>query len=241
MNRTIAIIPARGGSKGIPKKNIAPFCGYPLIDHVMFAAEWSNVTEAYVLTDDIDIFNEIGRFKLKHLANKIIPLTRNPENAKDNSTTESVLLEFINGYRKGLSLEDTDDIILVQCTNPFLIPTYINGAMGMMTESRYDSIVSCSRLNRFLWKKNEAGEAKPINYKYWERPFRQDFKSEIYVENGSFYLNSVGNIKAFGTRLSGRIGIYEMPDFTAIELDNASDWITAEKIFDHYHNEAKNA
>ncbi len=95
----------------------------------------------------------------------------------------------------------------------------------------YDSILSCCRMNRFLWHRDEQWGANPINYSIWNRPFRKDFKSDVFVENGSFYLSSIANIKYYHNRISGKIGIYEMPEWTATEIDSEIDWHMAEKIY----------
>ena len=86
-------------------------------------------------------------------------------------------------------------------------------------------MLTCVRQKRFFWKEN--GEA--INYYFRNRPRRQDFDG-ILMENGAFYINSVKNILADNNRLSGKIVVHEMEEFTAVELDEPDDWIIAEML-----------
>jgi N-acylneuraminate cytidylyltransferase len=85
------------------------------------------------------------------------------------------------------------------------------------------------RTKRFFWNENGT----PINYDYKNRPRRQDFDGML-MENGAFYISSIGNIKKYKNRLSGKIAIYEMPEYTAIEIDEEDDWIIAEKLMQKY-------
>ena len=78
---------------------------------------------------------------------------------------------------------------------------------------------------RFFW--NSDGTSK--NYDYKNRPRRQNFDGML-MENGAFYINTVANIKSSGNRLSGKIGIYEMPEYTAAEIDEPDDWIVLENL-----------
>jgi N-acylneuraminate cytidylyltransferase len=234
LSKTIAIIPARGGSKGIPKKNIKLFCGKPLIYYVLSVLQQSiGVDNIYVSTDDAEIIKNVLEIRERHYFKKVFPIVRSKENSSDKSTSESVLEETINQLKfiNDNYINDDDKIILVQCTNPFLRVFDIEQAMFMINYQHYDSIISCCKMKRFLWKENDKGIAEPINYKYWERPFRQEFDSKIFLENGSFYINSVANIKRFHNRLSGRIGIHEMPEYSATEIDTEDDWILAENIY----------
>ena len=88
----IAFVPARGGSKSIPSKNIKSFCGKPLIFWCLQELQNSNVDEIIVATDSVEIKDVVNTFKFS----KVKVYDRKEENAKDNSSTESVMLEYIN-------------------------------------------------------------------------------------------------------------------------------------------------
>jgi len=112
---------------------------------------------------------------------------------------------------------------LVQVTCPLTQTIDFENAYQKYVNGQYDSLLSVARIKRFLWNENGI----PINYDYRHRPRRQDFEG-VLMENGAFYLNTVRNIKTFGNRLSGKIATYEMPEFTAIDIDEPEDWIIAE-------------
>ena len=123
------------------------------------------------------------------------------------------------------NMPDTTCFILAQITCPLTTSEDFDNALNMYSSGDFDSILSCARLKRFFW----SDEGVPINYDYTNRPLRQQFKGTL-MENGAFYINSVGNIKKAQNRLSGKIGVYEMPEYTAIDIDEEDDWISAEKV-----------
>ena len=215
---TIAFIPVRGGSKSIPLKNIKPFCGKPLVCWNIEALErCSEVDEIIVATDS----DKIEKVVISQPYKKTKVYRRSAENAVDTASTESVMLEYIN-YAQ---LSTKDIFMLVQATSPLTETINFSEALKMYAMGEYDSILTCVRNYRFFW--NEDGTS--INYDYRNRPRRQNFTGML-MENGAFYINTVSNIKASGNRLSGRIGIYEMPEYTATEIDEPDDWTVLEHI-----------
>ena len=220
--KTIAFIPVRGGSKSIPLKNIKPFCGKPLVCWNIEALEkCSEVHEVVVATDSDEIWNTVEKRKYK----KTRLYRRSPENANDTASTESVMLEYISHAK----LEGDTIFMLVQATSPLTESRHFTEALQMYTEGDFDSIITCVRNYRFFW--NEDGTS--MNYDYMHRPRRQNFKGML-MENGAFYINTVRNILSNGNRLSGKIGIYEMPEYTATEIDEPDDWTILENLM-HKH------
>lgn len=216
--KTIAFIPVRGGSKSIPLKNIKLFCGKPLVCWNIEALEnCPMVDEVIVATDSDEIWNTVENQKYK----KTKLYRRSEENACDTASTESVMLEYIN-YAQ---LPDDDIFMLVQATSPLTETKHFTEALQMYNKAQYDSIITCVRNYRFFW--NEDGTS--MNYDYMNRPRRQNFNGML-MENGAFYINTVGNVKENGNRLSGKIGIYEMPEYTATEIDEPDDWIILENL-----------
>ncbi len=214
----IAFIPARCGSKSIPFKNIKDFCGKPLIYWNLNALQKStNIDKIFVATDCEKINKIVNSFGFS----KVDVYDRDPQNANDTSTTESVMLEFIQKSDFG----DDDFFFLVQATSPFTQAKDFELALARLIHEKADSLLTCARIKRFFWKE----DGTPINYDFIDRPRRQDFKG-ILIENGAFYINRIGNIKKYKNRLSGKIAIYEMPEYTYIELDEEDDWIIAEKL-----------
>lgn len=223
MGKVIAFIPARGGSKSIPLKNIKLFCGKPLIYWNLKAIEDSStIDEVIVATDHETIASTINSFNFK----KTKIYNRDPQNAQDTSSTESVMIEYIE--KSGLSPDSL--FILVQLTSPFTRSEHFENAITNLRASNADSLLTCVRNKRFFW--NPEGQA--INYNYQNRPRRQDFEGML-MENGAFYINTVQNILTSRNRLSGKIIPFEMPEYTAVEIDEEEDWIIAESLMKRYN------
>lgn len=216
--KTIAFIPVRGGSKSIPLKNIKPFCGKPLVCWNIEALEGCDLIDEIIVATDSD---KIEETVLAQSYKKTKIYRRSAENACDTATTESVMLEYIN-YAQ---LPQKDIFMLVQATSPLTETQHFTEALGIYLKGQYDSMLTCVRNYRFFW--NEDGTSK--NYDYMNRPRRQNFKGEL-MENGAFYINTVSNILKSGNRLSGKIGIYEMPEYTATEIDEPDDWTILENL-----------
>ena len=225
MGKVIAFIPVRGGSKSIPLKNIKLLCDKPLVCWNIEALETcSSVDKVVVATDSDDIWKTVEScdYKKTHL------YRRSAQNASDTATTESVMLEYIE-YAQ---LEKDDVFMLVQATSPLTEAVHFREALQMFGEGKYDSILTCVRNYRFFW--NEDGSS--MNYDFLNRPRRQNF-SGMLMENGAFYINTVGNILSNGNRLGGKIGIYEMPEYTSTEIDEPDDWMILEKLMRKYKTE----
>lgn len=214
----IAFIPARGGSKSIPLKNIKPLCGKPLICWSIEALERCGAVDEIVVATDSDRIAETvaGRGYRKTKVYR-----RSAGSASDTASTESAMLEYINHA----ALPPDDVFMLVQATSPLTETSHFSEALGMYGSGKYDSILTCVRSYRFFW--NEDGTS--ANYDYRNRPRRQDFAGGL-MENGAFYISTAGNILRSGNRLSGRIGIYEMPARTAAEIDEPDDWTLLESL-----------
>lgn len=216
--KVISFIPVRGGSKSIPLKNIKLFCGKPLVCWNIEALEACDLVDEVIVATDSD---EIWSVVREHNYKKVNLYRRLDQNSTDTSSTESVMLEYI----ETTDLNPNYIFLLVQATSPLTQPCHFFEALISYSSGKYDSILSCVRNKRFFWDNN----GNSINYDYKNRPRRQDFKG-LLMENGAFYISTVGNIIESGNRLSGMIGVYEMPDYTGIEIDEPEDWVVAETI-----------
>lgn len=223
--KVIAFIPVRGGSKSIPLKNIKPLCGKPLVCWNIEALEaCPQVDEVIVATDSDEIWKTVEGRDYK----KTKLYRRSAENACDTASTESVMLEYIK-YAK---MPEDDLFMLVQATSPLTESVHFSEALQKYSTEDYDSMLTCVRNYRFFW--NEDGSS--MNYDYMNRPRRQNF-SGMLMENGAFYINTVGRILSNGNRLGGKIGIYEMPEYTATEIDEPDDWMILEKLMKKYKSD----
>lgn len=218
----IAFVPARCGSKAIRLKNIKLFCGKPLIYWSLLSLENATfVDKVYVATDCSEIVEVVEGFNFS----KVNIYIRDKENAQDESSTEAVMLEFLNKN----SFKNDDLFMLVQATSPTTTSDDFNQAIKKLKVLDKDSILSVVREKKFFWGDDE----KPINYDYKNRPRRQDFKG-ILLENGAFYINRVSNILRDKNRLSGDICFYEMQDYNMIDIDEQIDWAIAEEYMREY-------
>ncbi|WP_278599120.1 acylneuraminate cytidylyltransferase [Bacteroides nordii] len=214
----IAFIPVRGGSKSIPLKNIKSFCGKPLVCWTIEALEACKLVDEIIIATDSE---QIQKVVLSFGYTKVKIYRRSSESASDTAATEWVMLEYINYAR----LSNNDIFMLVQATSPLTETSHFNQALKDYLKGGYDSMLTCVRNYRFYWCSNGISK----NYDYKNRPRRQDFAGEL-MENGAFYINTVQNIVESGNRLSGKIGIYEMPEYTATEIDEPDDWMILEHL-----------
>ena len=210
--RVIALIPARGGSVSIPKKNIKPLAGRPLIDWVIKPAIHSGIfAEIYVSTDDGQIAKIAEECGAKvHW--------RAPETATSTASTESAILDFVNAH------PNFDILCLIQATSPFIAPDDFIQGMELMETAEADSLVTAVRTHRFLWSiDGKTQEATAKNYDPIKRPRRQDWNGEL-IENGAFYLTRKAVLQKHKCRLGGKMVCLEMPEHTLTELDSLIDW-----------------
>ena len=220
MASIIAFIPARGGSKGIPYKNIKNFSGKPLIVHTIeYALASKLVDEVVVSTEDSNI-SEISNIA----GAKVI---RRPKNlATDTATTESVIEHFLDELSEKPKL-----IILLQPTSPIRPKKSLDNAINHFIKHKFDSLLSISPTFHFFWKTNKNQTAHP-EYDYLNRPRRQDMKSKDmkYLENGSLYIFTYDNFKKYKNRLGGKIGYVEWTEDYSMEIDTLNDFIILEQI-----------
>lgn len=217
-----AFIPARGGSKSISKKNIKNINGKPLIYwNLVSLQDCEHVDEVYVSTDCNLIKTTVESFNFS----KVIVVGRSKEVSTDVASTEQTLLEFLSTK----SFDEKDLLLLVQATSPFTTSSDFTKAIDQYRQSNVDSMLSCAESKRFYW----SFDGSPINYNVTQRPRRQDFKGQL-IENGAFYISSIGAIVDSKCRLSGKIGIYTMEEYTALEIDEPDDWIVAERLMAKY-------
>lgn len=214
----VAFIPVRGGSKSIPLKNIKPLCGKPLVCWVIEALEQCDSIDRVIVATDS---NQIEEVVIRNNYKKTIIYHRLAQNATDSASTESVMMEYLDRQE----LDSNDIFMLVQATSPTTTSNHFTDAIKQYVDNGYDSMLSCVRTKRFFWSE----DGKSLNYEYMHRPRRQDFRGTM-MENGAFYINRVGNILKYGNRLCGHIGIYEMPVYTATEIDEEEDWLYLEQL-----------
>lgn len=197
------VILARGGSKGIPRKNIIDINGKPLIQYTIEAAKASKAKDVYVSTDCAAIM----RAAIDAKANVLM----RPKNLSlDNTQSEDALLHFA----KQISF---DILVFIQPTSPLILPEDIDKGLEMM--DKYDSVFSAYKEH---WIPRWTLEGKPDGWSTESRPMRQDRK-ERWVENGAVYITSRKQLEKSKLRYSGNIGILEMPIHRSFQIDTMND------------------
>ena len=216
----IAYIPARGGSKSIPKKNIKNIADRPLVYWVIEAAcNCAEVDAVFVSTDSDEIRDIVAGFSFSKL--KVVG--RSEESATDTASTETALIEFVQTH-------DFTNIALIQATSPLLTSEELAKGFVLKSQKNVDSVISVVRQKRFVWQDNaNCISAYPINYDFKNRPRRQDFDGFL-VENGAFYITSREALLRNKCRISGNIKTVEMPIESYFEIDEPEDWIIVETL-----------
>jgi N-acylneuraminate cytidylyltransferase len=209
---TVAIIPARGGSKQVPRKNLQRVGGVPLVVRaVQAAAAASGIDLVVVSTDD----DEIAAVATAAGARVV---RRPAELSGDTATSESAVLHALDELEEsGLRVEV---VAFVQATSPFIPSDALATAVEDVRADRADSVFSACETYGFLWRKGEDGGAVAINHEAAHRPRRQD-REPHHLETGAFYVVRAAGFRASRHRFFGRIRIAAVPEWTAIEIDDA--------------------
>lgn len=214
MHNIIAIILARGGSKGIPKKNILDFCGKPLIVWTIQQCISSEfISEVWVSSDSDEILDIAKQYSVK-------TIKRPHSISDDKSTSEEAWQHAIEEIEKNNKI---DFVFAPQITSPIRETKDIDNAIKLFLSKKYDSLFSsCIAEDLFFWENNKVNNMRSVNYDYRNRQRRQDIQEQI-IENGSFYIFRPKIIKEFENRLGGNIGHYKMELWKMFEIDNFKD------------------
>ena len=223
MTEIISIIPARGGSKGLPRKNVLPFLGEPLIAHTIRQSLRSErVSRTFVSTDD----DEIGSVSIRCGAEVI---ERPHEISGDSATSEQALRHALDELERRESY--TPDLVMfLQCTSPIRADGDIDAAIESLIDSDADSLLSVCGFHRFIWR-IQQGRPTSFNYDYRNRQLRQDLNPE-FMENGSIYVFKPWVLRQFDNRLGGNIQLYKMHYFSSFEIDTLDDFTLCETIME---------
>ena len=224
----VAIILARGGSKGLPNKNILNFCGKPLIAWTIENCVNGGANSVWVSSDSekiLDISEKYGAEKI-----------RRPEDISGDFTSSESgwihAIKFIESSRG----DKIDWVLAPQVTSPLRESKDIKTAISIAAEGKYDSLFSSSSVeDLFFWEKNDEGDLISINYDWRNRKRRQDMKKQ-YVENGSFYMFTPEVVKKSNNRFGDKIGLVEMDFWKMFEIDSKDDFKMCEAIMKKFLN-----
>ncbi len=210
--KIVSIIPARGGSKEIPNKNIIDVNGKPLLSYSIEASLNSKVDETWVSSDSKDI----GKVAMDCGARFI---TRDKKLADDIIMPDATLYDF--KYRV-----DFDVLVFIQPTSPMIKSEYINRGINKLISEELDSVFSVTK-EHWLPRWNEKVE--PIDWSIDNRPRRQD-KEPSYIENGMLYITRKETLTQNKLRYGGKMGFIEIPLYDSFQVDSEEDLELVRKI-----------
>lgn len=208
---TVAIIPARGGSKQVPRKNVQKVGGVPLVARAVQAARAAEGIDLVVVsTDDAEIA-EIA-------ASAGARIIRRPDHLSgDTATSESAILHALDELAQ--QGEVFDVVAFLQATSPFIPADALAEAVAQVAQGRADSVFSAHETYGFLWRMDAGGAAQAINHDAAHRPRRQD-REPHHLETGAFYVFTAEGFRVSRHRFFGRTAIAAVPEWTAVEIDD---------------------
>ncbi|MDI9831599.1 N-acylneuraminate cytidylyltransferase [Streptomyces sp. KAU_LT] len=225
--RVLAVIPARGGSKGVPAKNLAPVGGVPLVARAVRACRASRlVTDVVVSTDDPAIAaaaREAGA-----------EVVRRPAAiAGDTATSEAAVLHALDTH-EALHGAPVDVVLLVQCTSPFLDRDDIEKVAAAVAEDGADTAVTVAPFHGFVWRESggsgEPGEGgQGVNHDKAVRPRRQDRPQDL-LETGAAYAMDAAGFRTHRHRFFGRTDLVRTDPARVLEIDDPHDLARARAL-----------
>lgn len=210
----ICIIPARGGSKRMPRKNVRMVGGAPLLVHsIRHACATPEVRETYISTDD----PEVAALARREGA---VVVDRPVELSGDLASSESALLHVLD-TRRAQGQADPELVVFLQPTSPVRRTGDISAAIAALKTSQADSLFSATINKALIWNSSARG-LESINYNFQRRQREQDMSVQ-YRENGSIYVFRPSILREKQNRLGGRIAVHEMDVWTSFQVDEEAD------------------
>ncbi len=224
--KILAMIPARGGSKGLPGKNIKQLCGKPVIAWSIDAGKSSRYVDHLMVSTDSD---EIASVAREYGAD--VPFLRPEYLASDTATSFDAIKHTLDFYG-----QQFDYIVLLEPTSPLRTSDDIDIAIEALLSAEADSIVGISKTEdqnpAFLIKKNDRGFIVGYEDKQMEVKRRQDI-NDVYFFEGSVYISDVRVLMSKKTFYHDRTIGYEVPKYKSLEIDDIDDFIMVEAIMNH--------
>jgi CMP-N,N'-diacetyllegionaminic acid synthase len=212
--KTLAVIAARGGSKGIPHKNLLDLCGKPLIAWTVLQARAARGVDVVAVSSDSD--NILAAAE----AAGAIGVRRPEDISGDLASSESAWLHALNASDERMGRFER--IVALQATSPIRESSDIENALATFDREHLDSLLSvCEVEDYFNWRIGQEGP-EPINYDFRNRRMRQQIEKR-YLENGSFYVLIPSLLREQNNRLGGKIGFHVMERHKMFQIDRPED------------------
>ncbi|MEU5883231.1 acylneuraminate cytidylyltransferase [Spirillospora sp. NPDC047279] len=213
--RVVCVIPARGGSKGIPRKNLALVGGRPLVVRAVEAALAATLIDLVVVsTDDAEI-----AAAARAAGARVVD--RPGDISGDVATSESALLHALD--RLAAEGDGAPEVtVMVQCTSPFIDPADLDAAVGKVLDGAADSVFAGLETHEFQWRSVGDRGVTGVGHDPGHRPRRQD-RAPHYRETGAFYVMRTAEMRIHRHRFFGHIDVQPVPLAHAVEVDTAAD------------------
>ena len=221
--KLLAVIPSRGGSKGIPRKNIKPLAGKPLLGWTIDAAKQASCVDRVVLSTEDEEIATVGR----ELGAEV-PFMRPAELAADDTPGIAPVLHIIK------QLPEFDWVLLLQPTSPLRIAEDIEGIVEFCLSRAGTSAVSVCEVAKhpyWMYKRDKSDRLQPLMTSAPEITRRQDLPP-AYALNGELYLSRTDRLLESGSFIDQETLCYVMPSDRSVDLDTPQDWLWVEHIIE---------
>ena len=222
--RILCVIPARGGSKGVPRKNLRDVAGRPLLVWTIEQALSARPAMDVVVSTEDEEIADVAR-----AAGALVPALRPAALSLDTTPTEPVVRHVVETARAAGAAPDA--VMLLQATSPVRLPGTIDRAVSQFTATGVDSLVGVVAQAPFLWAQGGADAGPTASYDVTARPRRQDLTPADlrYRETGSLYLTRTWVYDELDNRLGGRVGLFVMDELEGIDVDTELDLDVADR------------
>ncbi len=212
---TVAIIPARGGSKGLKEKNIYPVAGKPLLAWTIQQALASTSIDKVFVSTDSFIISGIAREYGAEVIERPAKL------AGDKSSSESAISHALEVIELEYEMP-VSTVVFLQATSPLRKPGDIDAAVEVFRREEADSLISVTKADDLtLWESRE-GKWASVNFDYRNRGMRQDRPTQ-FIENGSIYIFTPKTLATFGNRIGDKLSTYQMEFWQTWEIDTLEE------------------
>lgn len=228
---SIAVIPARGGSKRIPGKNIRIFHGLPVIAYAVKAAMESGVFKEVFISTDSEEIAEVARS-----FGATVPWLRSKDLSDDQSTTISVMQDAVKKLKTSFS--DLEYVCCIYPVTPLLQPSFISKGLQILDDGNWDYVFSASRTGTPPERmfSLDSGNLVKMHFPEHQSTRTQDFLPS-YHDAGQFYFGRTSSWESGLQIFSSKSTIVEIPRELSVDVDTLDDWHYAERLFETQRRE----
>jgi len=224
--KTVAFIPARKGSKGLPGKNKKIFAGKPLVQWSIEQAAATKLFDHIIVSSDDDDILQIAK-DCKKL--KVVPVERHKELATDEADMDDVMYDFF-----GRPKNKCQNVCLLPPTSPLRLPEDISKMFKFLKFKKYWTVISVKWSDMIGWVGNPTNRGPLPTYNVEKRPNRQT-RNDYFLENGSIYWFKHEIFKVYGHMIANpaKVKLFEMPAERSLEIDTQFDFYLAERAYEY--------